>query len=78
MKKKKVKSILIVLFCLAFAFPIVSGCLNGNFQIILVGAGDGGSDITACCVGVGDGSAFSCTDGNFWWCWGNCGDPYAY
>ena len=27
-----------------------------------------------CCVKVGDGSALSCTDGQDWWCLGNCAE----
>jgi len=65
--------------CLMFILPSSADvCLDGNIEVQPLYCFDepGGCpvDEVLCCVAVGDGSAYSCTDGKTWRCFGNCAE----
>ena len=52
---------------------IAGGCKDGNQEVKpMYCYPDCPEEEILCCVPVGDGSAMSCTDGEDWWCLGNC------
>jgi hypothetical protein len=59
-KEIYMKKIFALALATAASVTIAAGCLNGNFAAY---AADGE---LWCCVGVGDGTAYSCTNGETW------------
>ena len=62
---RKILSVLMVATFMSVTAPAFhhGGCISTNFEVVVVTPG---GSYTACCVGVGDGSAYSCTDGDTW------------
>jgi len=60
-------------FCVLFA-ESTGPCKPGNEPVENIECfPDCPAEEIWCCTPVGDGSAVSCTDGESWWCIGNCG-----